>query len=286
MLTLCLACSTKEQNNVTAGDNPAVTFTDSIVLVFTGDVMLDRGVRRLIEQHDVKWLFCQEESRFNEADAVIINLECPLADTLAPLTKKYIFHADTQWANGLHEAGITHAALANNHTNDQGFQGLRSTVNALREAGLTPIGIGRDEEERMKPTVIEKGGLRVALFNAVLFTLENWISTSKERHWLPNQVDARRLAQAIKTYKQEHPETRIVAIVHWGQEYETTPNLQQQQQARMLISAGADAIIGHHPHVIQPMQQVLGKPVYFSLGNYIFDHRSSPDSAVVRLVIE
>ncbi|MBR6178924.1 MAG: CapA family protein, partial [Bacteroidales bacterium] len=91
---------------------------DNITIVFTGDVLLDRGVKPVIEKNGVKDLFKGVSHHFNNADFVVINLECPITDTASPVNKKYIFRADAKCADGLKQAGVTHCALANNHTMD------------------------------------------------------------------------------------------------------------------------------------------------------------------------
>ena len=242
---------------------------DSLTLVFTGDVLLDRGVRPYVEREGVEALFAGVDSVFRQADAVVINLECPLTDTIAPVNKHYIFRADTRWAAGLRKAGITHAAMANNHTYDQGRQGLLSTYNHLKEAGIEPLGYGTSKSERLEPVIIRKGAIEVALFNSVTLPLENWYDLD-DRPGIC-QASASTLAESIRNYRGGHPRAKIIAILHWGVEFQTTPSMQQRLDAQTLIAAGADAIIGHHPHVVQPFRLIEGKPVFYSLGNFVFD---------------
>ena len=112
ILLLASSCSFQEQKEETV-------FDDTMTLLFTGDVLLDRGVRPYAEHQGVQSLFGDVNSVFRQADAVIINMECPLTDVETPVNKHYIFRAEPRWAKDLQAAGITHAALANNHTNDQ-----------------------------------------------------------------------------------------------------------------------------------------------------------------------
>ena len=146
----------------------------SLTILFTGDVLLDRGVRRVAERKGISYLFEEVSPIFREADAVVVNLECPLTDTISPVNKKYIFRADARWAKDLKAVGITHAAMANNHTNDQGRRGLQATAQHLTDAGITPLGYGKSFKEQMSPVLIEKDGISVALFNATTLTIENW----------------------------------------------------------------------------------------------------------------
>jgi len=249
--------------------SPVAGEEEQLSILFTGDVLLDRGVRPVAEHKGVAWLFDSVQTAFRQSDAVVINLECPLTDTVSPVNKRYIFRADAAWAEDLRRAGITHAALANNHTNDQGRRGLLATYEHLREAGIVPLGFGTDYEEQSTPVVIEKEKTRVAVFNAVMMTLENW-------HYLEGrpgvcQPSADQFVQTIAAYRREHPETAVVAVLHWGVEFNSMPTITQRMLARQLADAGVDAIIGHHPHVTQPIDTIGHTIVCYSLGNFVFD---------------
>lgn len=242
---------------------------ETLTLVFSGDVLLDRGVRPYAEREGIPALFAGVDSVFRQADAVIINLECPLTDTTTPINKHYIFRGEPQWAKGLREAGVTHAAMANNHTYDQGRQGLLSTYNHLKEAGIEPLGYGTTKSERLEPVIIRKGDNEVALFNSVTLPLENWYDLDNRPGIC--QASASTLADAIRSYRASHPHTKIIAVLHWGVELQTAPSMQQRIDAQTLLQAGADVIVGHHPHVVQPLRYLNGKPVFYSLGNFVFD---------------
>ncbi|MBO7418069.1 MAG: CapA family protein [Bacteroidaceae bacterium] len=245
------------------------TDNSRLTIIFTGDVLLDRGVRPYAERNGVQSLFAGVDSVFRQADAVVINLECPLTDVAMPINKHYIFRADTRWAEDLKAAGVTHAALANNHTNDQGRQGLLSTFSHLKDVGIEPLGFGYTRKERLQPVVIHQSGVEVALFNSVTVPLENWYDLEDRPGICQANVSV--LSETIGTYRASHPEAKIIAVLHWGAEFQTTPSMQQRIDAQTIISAGADAIIGHHPHVVQPLRYVDGKPVFYSLGNFVFD---------------
>ena len=242
---------------------------EQLSILFTGDVLLDRGVRPIAERRGVAYLFDSVQAEFRQSDAVVINLECPLTDTLSPVNKRYIFRANAEWANDLRQVGITHAALANNHTNDQGRRGLQATYQHLTDAGIVSIGYGCSYEEQVEPVVISKGNTHVAVFNAVMMALENW-------HHLDGkpgvcQPASDRFVSTIADYHQQHPDTRIVTVLHWGVEFNTFPSINQRILARQLADAGADAIIGHHPHVVQPIDTIGHSLVCYSLGNFVFD---------------
>lgn len=240
-----------------------------LTVCFTGDVLLDRGVREQIEKRGVEYLFEDVAPLFLSSDAVIINLECPVTDTITPINKWFIFRAEPEWLPALSKSGITHAGLANNHSIDQGRKGLTSTFRHLQEAGIAPIGYGENQTEACSPLIIAQKGIELAVYNSVLIPLENWVYLENQAGVCQATVEA--LALEIQAMKKTKPNRYIVAFLHWGLEYQQTPTLKQRKDAYQLIDAGADAVIGHHPHVIQKEELYKGKPIFFSLGNFVFD---------------
>src|SRR6185295_636795 len=111
-------------------------------ILFGGDVMLDRGVKTGISKYGLSFLLDDIEPEFHKADFVIVNVECPVTEIRSPLTKKYIFRGDPAFLPELKKSGITHGSLANNHSYDQGRDGLVSTAENLSAAGITPVGYG------------------------------------------------------------------------------------------------------------------------------------------------
>jgi poly-gamma-glutamate capsule biosynthesis protein CapA/YwtB (metallophosphatase superfamily) len=255
---------------------------NSIRIYFAGDLLLDRGVRKQITVKGVAPLFEKVKPLFEGADAVVVNLECPVTKLSSPINKKYIFRAEPEWLQVVKQSDITHLVMANNHTCDQGRNGIKETAEHLIDADLIPVGYGINQDDACKPTRIEKNGMQVALFSSVLLPLENW-------PYLPDsigvcQATVEDLKNRIKAFKIENPNYKIVIILHWGSEFQETPLFQQRQQAEELVDAGADAIIGHHPHVIQSKSIYKGKPIFFSIGNFVFDQEY--EAATKALMVE
>lgn len=255
----------------------------SLTILFTGDVLLDRGVRRVAERKGISYLFEEVSPIFREADAVVVNLECPLTDTISPVNKKYIFRADARWAKDLKAVGITYAAMANNHTNDQGRRGLQATAQHLTEAGITPLGYGKNFKEQMSPVLIEKDGISVALFNATTLTIENWCRIDDKPGIA--QPTEEELLDGIGDFQHRHPDTHIVVVLHWGVEFQPYPSIRQRALAHKLSEAGVAAVIGHHPHILQPIDTIGKMPVYYSIGNFVFDQKipKAKESMIARL---
>ena len=255
----------------------------SLTILFTGDVLLDRGVRNIAEHRGVEYLFEEVTPVFREADAVVVNLECPLTDTISPVNKKYIFRADARWAKDLKAVGITHAAMANNHTNDQGRRGLQATAQHLADAGITPLGYGRNFKEQMSPVLIEKDGITVALFNATTLTIENWCRIDDKPGFA--QPTENELLDEIGDFHHKNPDIHIVVVLHWGVEFQPYPSIRQRALANKLSEAGVAAVIGHHPHILQPIDTIGTMPVYYSIGNFVFDQNipKAKESMIARL---
>ena len=255
--------------------SPAFTVGgDTLRILFTGDVLLDRGVRRRIEKVGIDSIMSGVRELFLRNDAVMINLECPLASVHTPVSKQIVFRADTVMASALRRNGVTHAALANNHSIDMGFRGLEETMASLSDNDIIVAGYGTDYSHRIAPVMIRKGDVEVAVFNNNAVPLENWPRTSADKADILN-ISTDSLCHEIQRFSHDNPTCWIVAYVHWGTEFSTTPSITQQIDAMKLFCAGACAIVGHHPHVIQEVQYSEGKPVFFSLGNFIFDQKGA-----------
>lgn len=257
----------------------------SLEILITGDVLLDRGVLPVLEEQGVENVLREVTPLFRKADAVIINLECPLTDTVSTVNKGNIFRADTRWAQGMANSGITHATMANNHTMDQGHRGIASTRRSLIEAGIIPIGYGLNKEEQISPIEISKGNISTAIFSVCMMTVENWICRDgRPGVCIPS---TERITNAVEQYHKLHPSTQIIVIPHWGVEYKKNPSMNQIDLAHKLIKAGASAVVGHHPHITQPTVQIDNAPVFYSLGSFVFDQPRPEccEGSIARLVI-
>ena len=281
---VCLFASCNQPTpNTQHPSSPSGAGGAHLTILFTGDVLLDRGVRRVAEHRGISYLFEEVSPIFREADAVVVNLECPLTDTVSPVNKKYIFRADARWAKDLKKAGITHAAMANNHSNDQGRRGLQATAHHLTDAGISTLGYGRNFKEQMSPALIEKDGIRVAVFNATTLTIENWCRIDDKPGIA--QPTEKELLDEIVDFRRKYPGTHIVVVLHWGVEFQPYPSIRQRALAHRLSEAGVAAVIGHHPHILQPIDTIGKMPVYYSIGNFVFDQNvpKAKESMIARL---
>ena len=172
-----------------------------------------------------------------------------------------------EWLEALRRHGITHLNLANNHSVDQRRGGLISTAENCRKAGIIPVGMGKNLHEAVQPVLLYPQP--IYLFPTLQLPLENFTYLPDEYSVSQESIDS--LCQRIRLLRQAEPTAYIIVSPHWGIEHRVEPAQWQRRQARALIDAGADCIIGHHPHTLQTIEQYKGKPIYYSIGNFIFD---------------
>lgn len=226
---------------------PKTASSSALTIVFTGDVMLGRSVNTRIQKYaDPTWPFKNISSLLSEADISIINLESPFISGCRPTDKGMVFCADPKSIFGLVFAGVDIASLANNHINNQGQKGIDETISILKNNGITPVGLGKPE------------------FNTVKNTQLAFLSFSD----LP-QIDDQEVIKQIS--EATRSADLVVTTFHWGAEYQKNPTSRQIFLAHLAIDSGADIVVGHHPHWTQTEEIYQGKPIYFSLGNLIFD---------------
>lgn len=259
---------------------------DTLTAVFTGDILLDRGVRRMIEHGGMDRLFAPEiDSILLPADVVVGNLECPATVVRRPVFKRFVFRGEPEWLEGLRRHGFTHLNLANNHSIDQGREGLEDTWLNIRHYGMTPVGAGRDMQEAARPVLIAERPRRVYLLASLRLALENMVYLPEQPCVSQEPFDS--LVARVRALRRREPGCCIIVNLHWGAEHTMAPVTQQRVEARMLIAAGADAIIGHHSHTLQTSESFAGRPIYYSIGNFIFDQTKpiNTHACVVRLRI-
>ncbi len=227
---------------------------DNMKIVFTGDVILDRGVNDELKLHGDSLLL----NAFNflqKQNFLVINLEGTLTDSGNIQTDKFNFKANQDKAEILKSAGVTHVSLANNHIFDFGKIGYENTIKAIEINGLKPIG------NTAKPTIIQKGKYKCAVLSASLTTHNDSLPIST--------ID--QLKSSISSFIAKQSDIPLILYIHWGLELQPTPEKWQKDLANELISLGVVAIIGHHPHVTQSIEFINDKPVFYSIGNYIAD---------------
>ncbi len=243
--------------------------TKSVLISAVGDVMFDRRVKAAVVANGANWPFSKVTS-FLKADLTIVNLESPLAEKGTPTKgKDVVFKGTPKGINSLKYAGIDIVALANNHALDFGLGSLNQTRALLKKAGIRFSGAGANKQEAYKPAIAKVGDLKVGFLSFSDVIPFNSFPTSK----LPGIAPARDPAKVASKIKSLSKKVHIVIVAfHWGKEYEDYPTGKQKELATTSIDAGADLVLGHHPHVTQGIAEYKNRLIIYSLGNFVFDH--------------
>ena len=254
--------------------------------VFTGDILLDRGVRRVMEQHGADALFSRGiDSLFHCSDVVVGNLECPATRLKHPVQKLFVFRGEPEALRMLRRHGITHLNLCNNHSIDQGREGLMDTKSNVMKAGITPVGAGSNMQEAAQPLLLAKSPRKVWLLTSLRLALENFAYLPDRPCVSQEPMDS--LVARIRQIKHRDPKAVVVVSLHWGGEHTLRPVPRQRLEAHWLVDAGADVLICHHTHTLQTIENYRGRMIYYSIGNFIFDQSKPVNSkaCVVKLTV-
>ena len=263
------------------------TEDSTLTVVLTGDILLDRGVRQTIEHRGVDRLFSDGiDSVFHAAQLVVGNLECPATKIEAPVFKRFIFRGEPEWLNTLKDHGITHLNLANNHSIDQGRQGLLDTKQNIIEAGMVPIGAGENMDEAAQPVLLAEHPRKVWLVASLRLALENYAYLPDKPCVSQEPMDS--LLERVNRLRKADSTAIIIVSLHWGGEHTLQPVPSQRIEAHQLILAGADVLVCHHTHTFQTVEDFHGKKIYYSVGNFIFDQQKPLNSraCIVQLNIK
>jgi poly-gamma-glutamate synthesis protein (capsule biosynthesis protein) len=208
------------------------------------------------------------------SDFSLVNVEMAISDRGEPHWKEFVFRAPPSAAERIADGGVSVANLANNHANDYGPDALTDTIDLLEEAGVTTVGAGRNADEAYQYRLLStENGVQVAFVGASMIVPSSFAAGSSTPGIASAHSPAR--ARVLDTVRAAGAEAdAVVVAVHWGIERDTCPSNDQRLFARQLLEAGADAVIGHHPHVLQPVELVGAKLVAYSLGNFIWHVRS------------
>ena len=275
----------KEDTGAVEAQSEETQAQSSVTLLFAGDIylsdhvlaaydraggvagVLDEGLRRTIE----------------EADLFIANEEFPFSDRgTAAADKQFTFRLPPSRIGVLRELGPDLVALANNHVLDYGQEALEDTCQLLDQAGILRVGAGMNLEEAKRAELLEQNGMRIGFLAASRVMPEaGWAAGAAHGGVFPT-YDPGPLLEEIR--KNRELCDYLVVYVHWGIERKTEPEAYQRELARQYLDAGADLVVGSHPHVLQGIEYYKGKPILYSLGNFVFGS-SIPETMAVQVVL-
>ncbi len=239
--------------------NGVAEASDSKTLLFAGDIMLDRGVEYFTNKNNDAYPYKEIKHFLKGVDIVFGNLEGPIVKkplNFADDSLRFAFSSDTTKYLG---ANFDIVSLANNHTLNMGQRGLEETRNFLREAGISAAG---DPLKCAEDFFVEKDGIVFLAFNKTF----------------PLNCGDDEIIKTVKSARETNPEKFMAISIHWGNEYQLKSSSRQKKLAHKMIDAGADLIIGQHPHVVQEIERYKNKMIFYSLGNFIFDQSFSKET--------
>ena len=273
--------------------DPATTWT----LFAGGDILLDRGVYLTLKSRGANFAFdggtaditgrCKDCSSMGwdlpytkrtgnagafrhlikGADIAAANFENPAPDKPRFHASGTSFSADPRYIDGLAAAGIDYLSLANNHIRDAGGAGLLQTIKNVKKRGIAVSGAGKNLAAARKPAILEAGGTKVAILG--------YDAIAGGYHATATRVGSAGLsAKAVKAdvaAARKAGADVVIVYPHWGTEYDPTPFVNQRKLAEMIIDGGADMVIGNHAHWAGAMEVYKGKPIWYALGNFVFD---------------
>lgn len=270
-------------------------FVPAATLAFAGDVHGEGKIAEAVAAG--RNPLSPVQDILSAADMAVVNLETPLSTRGSPANKTYVFRGPPEMATDIAEAGVDVVTLANNHALDYGVGAMLDTLDHASAAGLATVGAGVDATAAYAPQVVDTPAGRVAVIGLtrVLHTLGwaqgerppveagQWQATAT-RPGLASAYDETAAVAAVGAAAQvaDH----VVVAIHWGTERADCPDADQRRLARLLTDAGADVIVGHHPHVLQGVQTIDGALVAYSMGNFVWYHNQAPSRYTGVLQVE
>lgn len=287
----------KEENKT--NNNSEETPTDTtFTLTAIGDIMCHNtqyidAYNDETGEYDFSYVFDDISLYTKTADICVGNLETTFAGEDVGYSSYPTFNTPDSLAYELKDIGVDVLSTAGNHALDKGFNGLSRTIDVLNDADISHLGTYKSKEEQDKTLIKYVKGIKIAFVNFAYGT--NGIPIPSDKPYCVNLIDENLMKEQIDRAKEEEPDI-IIACMHWGTEYKTTPSSTQEQLADFLFKNGVDIILGTHPHVLEPMEKrtvtlddgsTKDGFVIYSLGNFIADQNAeyTRDSIILNIDI-
>lgn len=260
----------------------------SIKIAFVGDIMLDRGVKQKVEKEgggDYNFVFAAIRRDLERYDFIIGNLEGPVSNIGIDKKNLYSFRMNPKIISVMKEVGFTTVSVANNHMGDWGIEAMEDTFYNLEKGGIKVIGGGNNLDDAIKPKILEKNGVSIAILAFSQFGNRDYGATDENPGIaIISETNLRKGIDLVR----ENSDI-VVVNFHFGDEYQEKQNSYQEKYAKMAIDFGADLVVGHHPHVVQPVEQYKNTYIAYSLGNFVFDQYFSLETmegGLLEVIIE
>ena len=256
---------------------PTYSISKKLTLGFVGDIMLDRGMKNSVEKYgngDYSFAFEKIKDYLNNFDILFGNLEGPISDRGTKSGSIYSFRMDTSSAKSLKEAGFDILSVANNHMGDWGRVAMEDTFQNLRNAEMVYSGGGNNKEEAYSIKTFTKDDVKIAYLSFSQFG-KGYLEATDSFAGVAIISDEK-LKSGIEKARSEND--IVIVSFHFGEEYKKEPNAYQKTFAYKAIDYGADLVVGHHPHVVEPIEEYKGRYIAYSLGNFVFDQHFSKET--------
>ncbi|MFB5760471.1 CapA family protein [Paenibacillus medicaginis] len=271
-----------EEGSDTSGDSADDTRSDSVILNFVGDMQFSGKVEQLLQEKGYDYPYKRLGSLFKSDDLTVGNLETPVTNGgTGAANKTYVYKSSPDALPELAAAGMNVVNLANNHILDQGVSGLKDTLVHLRHYGILYMGAGMNTKEAYAPVYVKRNGMTIALLGFSRVIPEVSWHAGANRAGVAGVYDPAAAVQAIR--KASKKADLVIVTTHWGKERASVLEDHQSELAHAFIDAGADLVIGSHPHVLQGLEIYKGKWIAYSTGNFIFSKsvtEATQDTAV------
>lgn len=257
-------CSSEDlESFLQVADEPALS------VLAVGDIMLGERTKNVIREHGPDYPFAGVVPLLRRSEIVFGNLEGPFAREAPRTDRTFSYRVKPKLAMALARANVNVVTLANNHLTDCGKAGVLETLKALATAGVNAVGAADNERAAHLPVILQAGRLRVGLLGYY------WNRRTAATSDLPGSAmdTPENLRSDIGALRKEVD--RVVVEFHWGIPYEREPLPEDREKARLAVDCGADVVVGHHPHVIQPIEIYRGCPIFYSVGNFTFGSGNS-----------
>jgi poly-gamma-glutamate capsule biosynthesis protein CapA/YwtB (metallophosphatase superfamily) len=290
--TTSIATAAVTTSTTTTTRAPTTTTTTTVppkgrlVVSGAGDTNLDPDYIVAFRSDGYGHAFTGLQDVFLADDLSIVNLECAAATSGRPVKSIFNFNCDVAALPFLREAGVEVANLANNHSGDFGVEALLETRANVEAAGMVPVGVGADRTQAHRPAIFDVNGWRVAVLGfGGIIPWDSWIAT-EDHPGMASGDDTDAMVAAVRAA--DEIADLVFVSIHWGVELDTTPRQDDVERAKAMIDAGADGIFGHHPHRLQPLEFYAGKPIAWSLGNFVWPRLSDAGAttAVAQFIVE
>ncbi|WP_379135909.1 CapA family protein [Paenibacillus sp. sgz500958] len=245
------------------------TSTGAITLAFAGDVLLDGFVGDQIDKYGVNYPFVKVETTLKKADMAFVNLETPVTVRGEPSDKMFVFRSKPASLGGLVYAGIDGVSLANNHILDYGPVGMLDTLIHLDKYKLGHTGAGKNSAAAFTPYIKTVQNKKIAVIGVSrVFSDPSWQADANRA----GAASAYRLDSMLGEIKKSSKANDFTIVyIHWNVEFMDYPEKSSRELAKKIIDSGADMIVGAHSHSLMGIEFYKHKPIYYSLGNFVFN---------------